>query len=456
MRDNRTFFKKSSRDELELKDIFSDVLKKHTPEQRASVLIAGTPLTTPREADMLSSWQKPFLFARFFAVCLVMIGLCALMSFWGYGQGDDIMVVVLTIAIPLTLLLLTWEMNIPRDISLSEVIRMMLLGGMLSLITTCVLNAFKIGAAVALEDESIARNAAWAAIVEEPAKLAIVFCTLRKKNYRYILDGVLIGMAVGTGFAVMESYCYVLDEMRTEGIQAAQNLALLRSATLANHGTYAALYGGGLVMAKGASRVRARHLLQIDHLKYFVVSCLLHAAHNSVLYPVVVRALRWDYAWNVIESVLAMLCFLPLLCKGVNQTAKRAAAENGGRITNAVNREPAAAYTPPQAVAPSCCVQLIGQDGLAAGICYTLSEGAHIVIGRNADCAIALPQASNVSGRHCAVSCSGGQLYITDLDSTNGTFVAARRLAPHTAAAVASGELIYLGSRSCAFRYQVL
>lgn len=454
MRDNRTFFKKSSRGELELKDIFSDVLKKHTPEQRAGVLIAGTPLTTPREAEMLSTWQKPFLFARFFVACLVMIGLCALMSFWGYGQGDDIMIVVLTIAIPLTLLLLTWEMNVPRDISLSEVIRMMLLGGMLSLITTCVLNAFKIGAAVALDDESIARNAVWAAVVEEPAKLAIVFCALRKKNYRYILDGVLIGMAVGTGFAVMESYCYVMEEMRTEGVLAAQNLALLRSATLAGHGTYAALYGGGLVMAKGASRVKARHLLQIDHLKYFAVSCLLHAAHNSVLYPVVVRTLRWDYAWNVIESILAMLCFLPLICKGVNQTAKRAAAENGGRITNAVNR--AAGFTPAQAAKSAGSVQLVGMDGLTAGICYTFSEGERIIIGRSADCALALPQAANVSGQHCAVSCSGGRLYLTDLGSTNGTFVGTRRLAPHTATAVENGELIYLGSRNCTFRYQML
>ena len=75
MANNRTFFKNVRAGRMSFRDIFSDVTKKHTPEENARVLIAGTPLTTPGEAEMLAGWQKPFLFSRFFLMAAV---LCAL------------------------------------------------------------------------------------------------------------------------------------------------------------------------------------------------------------------------------------------------------------------------------------------------------------------------------------------------------------------------------------------
>lgn len=80
MSNNRTFFKNVKEGHMSLKDIFSDVLKKHTPEESARVLIAGTPLTTPKEADMLSGWQKPYLFFRFFVLCAVVMVLAYFMA----------------------------------------------------------------------------------------------------------------------------------------------------------------------------------------------------------------------------------------------------------------------------------------------------------------------------------------------------------------------------------------
>ena len=68
MSNNRTFFKQVKEGHLTLKDIFSDVKRKHTPEESARVFIAGTALTTPDESEMLAGWQKPFLFARFFLI----------------------------------------------------------------------------------------------------------------------------------------------------------------------------------------------------------------------------------------------------------------------------------------------------------------------------------------------------------------------------------------------------
>ena len=44
MANNRTFFKNVRAGRMSFRDIFSDVTKKHTPEENARVLIAGTPL----------------------------------------------------------------------------------------------------------------------------------------------------------------------------------------------------------------------------------------------------------------------------------------------------------------------------------------------------------------------------------------------------------------------------
>ncbi len=59
MSDNKTFFKKAKGGKLGFSDIFSDVFRRHTKEENARLFLAGTPLTTPDAASMLSKWLKP-------------------------------------------------------------------------------------------------------------------------------------------------------------------------------------------------------------------------------------------------------------------------------------------------------------------------------------------------------------------------------------------------------------
>ncbi len=53
---------------------------------------------------------------------------------------------------------------------------------------------------------------------------------------------------------------------------------------------------------------------------------------------------------------------------------------------------------------------------------HMIAPGAELVIGRNADCQIVVDHPS-VSGRHARVRQSDNGLFLTDLGSTNGTFV---------------------------------
>lgn len=494
MSNNRTFFKNVKEGHMSLKDIFSDVLKKHTPEESARVLIAGTPLTTPKEADMLSGWQKPYLFFRFFVLCAVVMVLAYFMASLDF-PGHDILLVVMTMVVPVTLLLLAWEMNIPRDISLTEVLKLVAVGGMLSLIITVIFSIFKITFVWISENYSML-DAAWAPLVEEPAKLAVIYLVLKRKNHKYILDGVLIGMAVGTGFAIMETLGYVMNSMREGmvlslvammvrdseansaaavlshyvdlvtdssslsslsydalqyGFQQAMDTAIRRGVgSIASHGTYAALYGGGLMIAKGAHPVQPKHLLHLDHLKYFAVACLLHAANNSMIQPYVNILFHFDYAWAIVETAIMLLFFLPLLRKGVNQIVAISTAHNGGRVTVAVNRD-----APPVNPNVSAAAQLEFVTGPAAGRSFPVAEGQSLTLGRGAGCDISLAGAGNVSGTHCVIRMSVGTLTVTDLGSTNGTFVANRRLSANQSVPLTDGAVVCLANQDCTFRVRL-
>ena len=92
---------------MTLSDIFSDVGRKHTPDEVARVFIAGTSLTTPSEAEMLAGWQKPFLFARFFLVAAMTIMAAMILPLLGNYRGYDVVMVALAAIVPFTILLLT-------------------------------------------------------------------------------------------------------------------------------------------------------------------------------------------------------------------------------------------------------------------------------------------------------------------------------------------------------------
>ena len=61
---NTTFFEKASNlsKDFSWKDIFSDVFKPHTREDRSRLMLKGMGNHVPSPAQMLRQWQKPWLF----------------------------------------------------------------------------------------------------------------------------------------------------------------------------------------------------------------------------------------------------------------------------------------------------------------------------------------------------------------------------------------------------------
>ncbi len=449
---NRTFFKEAKEGRMTLGDIFSDVLRKHTQEEVDKVFIGGTEFTTPSEEGMLSGWTKPFLFARFFFICLVGGAiLWFLRTSLDYMGASFILMTMIPFVVPVSMLLLIWEMHIPRSISLMEVIKMVAVGGVLSIFVAI------IGFRGTGDMETI-----WAGLIEEPAKLILVCYFLKKKNRFYILDGLLIGVAVGTGFAAFESLIYTfmyytLGSFAGYGEEFGIYVALIRAFTaICGHGLYAGLYGGGLLMAKGREELEARHLLSFDFLKYFALAIGLHMYNNSGIslgLPTFFDGLLT--CEMILEAVIAICVLMPMLRNGVNQVVVICMQKNGGRVTQAVRREENNAMINYDTRKDTSSASLEWIVGPIQGQMYKITERP-IKIGRaTGRNDIVLESCRNVSGVHCEIYKEGGHIVVKDLNSTNGTYLGGERLIPHVPTQVRNEQCIYLGNRTCGFRVTV-
>lgn len=73
-------------------------------------------------------------------------------------------------------------------------------------------------------------------------------------------------------------------------------------------------------------------------------------------------------------------------------------------------------------------------------------------IGRERDCGIVLPENTpGVSRHHCKLEFRNGQLILTDLNSTYGTFICNKRIPANTPVILSPGASFCLGSEKCKF-----
>lgn len=92
-------------------------------------------------------------------------------------------------------------------------------------------------------------------------------------------------------------------------------------------------------------------------------------------------------------------------------------------------------------------------DGVLKGRSYPLGS-TPVVIGRLSSCDIQYPDDTRgVSRSHCQIVLQGSTLFITDLDSSCGTFIEKRgRLAPNRPIALHDGEIFYIGGKKNSFK----
>jgi RsiW-degrading membrane proteinase PrsW (M82 family) len=185
-----------------LKEMFSEVFKRRSPDDVEDYLLVGTSKTTPPLEMVETGWPKPWLFFRVLAALVIAYVALTLIYEWTNNTNCvPGMMFLGAFAIPLATLTLFFELNIPRNVSMHVVVKLFLFGAIASLGVALLEYALPIFQISDME----------AGIVEEVAKLLTVVVIMRSVRYPYILNGILFGATVGAGFACFETAGYALN-----------------------------------------------------------------------------------------------------------------------------------------------------------------------------------------------------------------------------------------------------
>ena len=260
--------------DLKIRDIFAGIFKHHSSEESEELFTCGTSRTTPDIRDISSEWPRPWLFSR---VLVVLFAAFYLLLFcWRQFGNPNVLPGIMFIGscmIPVSILVFYFEMNVPRNISLIEVFRIFLLGGCMSLVVTLILfevmpdTDFTVGGAILI------------GIIEEYGKLLIVAWFIKRlKGQRFILNGMLIGAAIGTGFAVFESAGYAFRVYSYLGVDAMlENIYMRGVLSPGSHIAWAAFSGAALVIVMGQNEFKWKYVFDKKFLCMIVVPIGLHA-----------------------------------------------------------------------------------------------------------------------------------------------------------------------------------
>lgn len=448
-----TFFKDVQNNKLTLGDLFKGTFKKHPKKAAAKMFAAGTPLSTPTPDKMLKDWELPWLYARVFLVGVFFAILCYISYRMGLVMMIYPMLGLAAVIVPLSVLVFYWEINIPRDISIYEVIFIYFIGGMISIFLLVVLPN------ISLPEPF---EASVAAFSEEPTKIIAMAIFIYRLNPKYIFGGMLIGAAVGAGFASFETIGYIfyystsyfvyalsqgggLADAYNFGIAVGQKILIDRSLLAVGcHVTWAAIEGGALVAVKKNYKLQIQHFIDINFLKYVAATMTMHFLWNMSTESETAGEIK-SY---ILCSAAVGISFI-LIKQAINQVMQVVSAYHSPAQKSTPNMcpSPHPVESPPRpAIAKNRIAILQAKSGPLTGSKFKITK--RIVIGRDPRvCNVIFPlETKGVSRRHCVIEVKNNSIYIADLSST-GTYLPDGRKFPHKKWVKYSGDFC-LGSRN--------
>nr|WP_321397073.1 PrsW family glutamic-type intramembrane protease [uncultured Desulfobacter sp.] len=410
---------------LTLKDVFSDVFKKHNRRDGERIFVAGTSLSTPRPENMLRDWQKPWLFMWVLLAGLFVLFLLQIMIKQGFVEFAIAPYIFFAASVtPVAVLLFYWEMNIPRNIPIYEVMIMFIVGGIISLILTGYLNTI-----------IAPSQACWAPVTEEPAKLLASLVFLRKKKKHYILNGILIGGAIGAGFAAIETAGYIVR-------YDIEKTGLLRGVLApGGHVVWAAMYIGALAKVMGPEKLKLEHFSDGFFLKYFFSACGLHFLWNSgiSLFPLPV----FGDIFHILLTIAAWMLLLQVIRHGIKEVLSITSTGKGNAVVSKGQNRCVSANS----------ARLIGISGIYGEQSFPMKRET-LALGRDASiCNLVFPEnAKGISRKHCTITYDGSKITVRDEGSTYGTFLGnGQKLHAGTVMPLTPGQRFYLADEDNMF-----
>ncbi len=307
---------------VSFKDLFKGAFKKHTSDDLDDIFVCGTKATTPDVKNINPQNAGAWVYLKIFIFFLIAY-VPVRIGYISYGNANFLPALIMlgAFAMPVTVLIFFFEINIFKNIPFYKVVEYFILGGSLSLITAILFFELDLNT-----DISTYTGALMVGLIEEAAKATIVTLFLfRDKKCKYILNGLLIGAAVGAGFAAFETAGYILRYGMNYGVATMLGTIKLRGFLApGGHVAWAAIEGAALMLVKGFDKLEKKHLND----KRFLLICLI---------PIVLHGI-WDmpinlpfYGVPIIMTVLAwivIIYFINLGLKQVDEAKKLELTEN--------------------------------------------------------------------------------------------------------------------------------
>lgn len=259
-----------------IRELFAEVFKKHTVDEVERCFTVGTPETVPEVKDLDTTWPRPWMFFR----ALFGSAVVYFLFVWAWDMFENLnlipgLIMTGSMAIPLATTLFFFEMNARRNVSLYQVVRLVLFGGIVSLVFSLILFELPL-------DDLGWLGASIAGLVEEPGKLLALIVVARAAKYRYKLNGLLFGACIGTGFAMFESMGYAFQILLGEGVKGMNSNILLRGfLSPFGHIVWTSIGGAAIWRVKGAAPFRLSMVKDGRFWHLFLVPVVLHMIWNA-------------------------------------------------------------------------------------------------------------------------------------------------------------------------------
>jgi RsiW-degrading membrane proteinase PrsW (M82 family) len=299
--------------------LFSQVFKKHTPEEIEEHFIAGTAQTTPALKDVSAEWPTPWAFVRLLGLSvLASVGFYYALARFANPNLIPGWIFVGCFGIPFAVLVFFLEANILRNVSFYRCLTLMFLGGLISLIISLFLFEYtQLGSWL---------GAMSAGIVEEAGKLlAVIYFTRKWLNYRWALNGLLFGAAVGTGFSAFESAGYVFVALiqgfltDPNGVQSETTMFMRAFLSPFTHTIWTAATAAALWRVKGDRKFEWSMLADFRFLRIFLIVAGLHMAWNSPLTIPVIGGMTGYFGFRLLLGVIGWIIILSLMQYGIKE-----------------------------------------------------------------------------------------------------------------------------------------
>jgi RsiW-degrading membrane proteinase PrsW (M82 family) len=293
---------------LGLKGMFSEVFRQHSVCETEIYFISGTPPASPDEYEIRPGLPRPWFFSRVLAM--------ALLSYLGFYMGAFFfenanflpgLIFFGSFMTPISLLIFFWEINILRNTSIYKLTMVFLRGSIIALLSTVIIYSLLDG-----NESSLLIG-----FVEETAKVLTLLMLANRKDNKYILNGMLIGAAIGTGFAAFESSGYILVSALAYGIKAMTQTIFWR-ALLApgGHIAWSCLTGAAYLSVKGDRPLRISMLFNFRFLGVYLLVIILHTIWDMPISQLVIFNVP---IFQIALTIISWLFLFRYIRKGIKQ-----------------------------------------------------------------------------------------------------------------------------------------